>query len=288
MLNISEIVQSAQGGAVIENLARQFGLSPEQTKSAANALIPALSFALQHAASSPEGLGAIIKTATVSDYGGAFAKAEAAHSASNVELGTAALAHFFGSPAASGQVAQVAAGASGLRPDIVSQLLPVLASVVLGGLFKSFKDQGAGQILGQLGGGGMGQLLEQLISGAGSRQQAPSVSGGLGQILEQLVRGGGSVAPSTEPSPPLAPSGGLGGLLGGLLGSVLGGGAAKESTSAPAGSGAPAATGFDLQSLEAALDQIRKTLQPGAVQSNPAHETSLQDILGQALGIGRK
>jgi|APFre7841882630_1041343.scaffolds.fasta_scaffold51517_2 hypothetical protein len=46
MLSISEIVHSAQGGAVIENFAERSGLSPEQSKSVVDALIPALSIAL--------------------------------------------------------------------------------------------------------------------------------------------------------------------------------------------------------------------------------------------------
>ncbi len=46
MFNLSEIMQSAQGGQAIPNLAKQFGLTPEQTQAAINALLPAFSVGL--------------------------------------------------------------------------------------------------------------------------------------------------------------------------------------------------------------------------------------------------
>ncbi len=42
MFNLSEIMQSAQGGQAIPNLAKQFGLTPEQTQAAINALASGL------------------------------------------------------------------------------------------------------------------------------------------------------------------------------------------------------------------------------------------------------
>jgi hypothetical protein len=140
----------------------------------------------------------------------AFDKADAAHSDTNVELGRASLTYLFDSPATSGQVAQIAARESGVRPDVISQLLPVLASVVLGGLLKSLKEQG------------FGQILDQLIRSGGAVQKGPSSSGGLGDVLDQATRGGGSASPaSPAPQIPNISSCGLGGLLGSLLGSLF-------------------------------------------------------------------
>jgi hypothetical protein len=282
MLNISEIVQSAQGGAVVENFAERSGLSPEQAKSVVDALIPALSIALQRAASNPKDFSAVIEAASLSEHGAAFDKADAAHSDTNVDLGRAALTYLFDSPATSGQVAQIAARESGVRPDIIAQLLPVLASVVLGGLLKSLKEQG------------FGQILDQLIRAGGATQRGPSSSGGFGDVLDHITQGGGTASPaSPAPQIPNISSRGLGGLLGSLLGGLF----RNAGAGAPA-SGLPpiptstqrtsAPSGFDDQTLDAAIERIKKTLQPGPTQSSPNLETALQDLLGQVLGMGRR
>ena len=46
-MNLNEIIQAAQGGEGVNNLASQFGLSPEQTQAAIQAIIPAFSDGLQ-------------------------------------------------------------------------------------------------------------------------------------------------------------------------------------------------------------------------------------------------
>jgi hypothetical protein len=254
MTNISEIVQSAQGGAVIDNLADRFGLSQEQTKSAVYALIPALSAALQRIAANPERLGPVIESMSVeTHYHAAFENPDAAHSDASVEQGRAALQQLFGSPAAAGQVAQLAARESGIRPDIINQLAPVLASIVLGGLFKSFKEQG------------LGQVLEQIVAG-----------GGLGSVLEQARR---HEPPSPQPTAPTG--GGLGAILGGLLAAIFGGGASSGAPAAPASA---QGNGLDAETLDAAIERITKTFQPGAAQPSADHSMGLEDVLGQALG----
>lgn len=45
-MNLNEIMQAAQGGQGVNNLASQFGLTPDQAQSAVQAVIPAFSQAL--------------------------------------------------------------------------------------------------------------------------------------------------------------------------------------------------------------------------------------------------
>ncbi len=170
-------------------------------------------------------------------------------------------------------MAQIAARDAGVRPDILAQLLPVLASVVLGGLSKSLSDKGLGPVLGQIAGGG-----------------------GLEAILGQLAGGG---APPPRPQSPQAPQippgqagGGLGGLLGGLLGALLGGGA-RGPAGAPSAPGAPAPTGLpgglDPAAIQSAIEMIKKTLaQGGAAPSAPSasaggRHAELQDVLDRVF-----
>ena len=61
MFNLNEIIQASQGGQGLSNLAAQFGLSPQQTQAALDALLPAVSKGLQTTAQAGGGgLGDII------------------------------------------------------------------------------------------------------------------------------------------------------------------------------------------------------------------------------------
>jgi hypothetical protein len=274
MSDVTEILSSAQGGQLIENLARSLGLSTEQTRTAVEALTPALALGLRNAATNPAVLEHVVAGVVHPTHLAANDDPAVAHGEEARELGQGAIAQLFGSGSAAGQVAQIAARDAGLRPDILARMLPVLASVVLGGLAKSFNNQGLGSILEQIArGGGLGSILGQ-PGGATTAPSAPSgqaqqSGGGLGGLLGALLGGGKQ---------------GGGGLLGGLLGALLGGGA-------PAAPGGAAQTslpgGLDPATLQAALEQIKKSLNPGgAISASPGQNAELQDVLDKVFPKG--
>ncbi len=174
MSDVTEILSSAQGGQLIENLARSLGLSTEQTRTAVEALTPALALGLRNAATNPAVLEHVVAGVVHPTHLAAYDDPAVAHGEEARELGQATIAQLFGSGSAAGQVAQIAARDAGLRPDILARMLPILASVVLGGLSKSFNNQGLGSILEQIAsGGGLGSILGQL-GGATTAPPAPS------------------------------------------------------------------------------------------------------------------
>ena len=196
MSYLDEILQSAQGGQLVSNLAQRFGLSDEQMDRAIKALAPALEVGLSNAAEQPALFEKVLGDIASPLRAAAFDDPGAAQDVDSLAQSRQLLADLFGSPAAAGRVVQVASRESGLRPDILSQLLPVLVSVLIGGLFKNVSNRGLGGVLGQL------------VS-----------SGALGSILEQML--GGARTPQPEPAPMPTPRGGAtggGGLLGGPLG----------------------------------------------------------------------
>jgi hypothetical protein len=280
---VTEILSSAQDGKLIENLAQGLGLSTEQTQAAVEALTPALAIGLRNAASNPAVLEQVVAGVVHPTHQGSYDDPAVAHGEEAGELGQAAVAHLFGSSSVAGQVAQIAARDAGLRPDVLNRLLPVLASVVLGGLFKSFSNQGLGSILGQIaGGGGLGSILGQLGGAMTASAPAPSApqsgapqgGGGLGGLLGSLLGGGQQ---------------GGGGLLGGLLGALLGGGSAGGGApAAPGGAGQPSLPGgLDPATLQAALDQIKKSLNPGGATSAASGQSAeLQDVLDKVFPKG--
>ena len=190
-------------------------------------------------------------------------------------LGQNAITQLFGSNSAAGQVAQIAARDAGVRPDILTQLLPVLASIVFGGLSKSLNEKGLGPILGQIaGGGGLEAILGQL---AGRRRAGP--------------------APAADPAAVSAPKPGRRGPrrpARGASGALLGGGGARGPVGAP---GAPSPTGLpgglDPAAIQSAIEMIKKTLAqggpaPGGAASAPGggRHAELQDVLDRVFPRG--
>ncbi len=56
-MNLFEMMQQAQGGQAMQNLSRQYGLSPKQTQAAIDALLPAFSMGLQRQTQDPYAFG---------------------------------------------------------------------------------------------------------------------------------------------------------------------------------------------------------------------------------------
>lgn len=281
MSDLESLLLSAQGGRLVANLSDRFGLTEEQITSAIDALAPALAIGLNRAAEEPQVFEKAVGAMAGASRYSFFDEPEAAQSQDSVDLGRDLLNEMFGSPAATGQVLQAAARESGVRADLLGQILPILVSVLLSGLTKSLENKGLGGLLGQLAG-----------------------SGALGSILEQIL-GGGAGRPTSEPEP--APRrGGSGGLLGALLGALFGGRRAPPQASGRGqgggvnrespldvdlGSGGSGpgglSSGLDQAEVQQAIDEIKKTLQIGRGAGRPAGESglsSLETVLGQILG----
>ncbi len=170
MFNLNEIIQNAQDGKAVDNLAQQFGISPDQAQAAVHALIPAISAGLLQKAQSA-GFGGIISAITDADHRASFSNPGAAQSDTAVQKGTDVVNDMFGSSHITQQIAQQASAVTGLRPDVLAQMLPVIVSIALGGLAKSAENQGFAGELGQLAsaaGGQSGGILGMLTSLLGS------------------------------------------------------------------------------------------------------------------------
>src|SRR5260370_13952506 len=110
MFNLNEILQNAQDGKAIENLAQRFGLSTEQAQAAVHALIPAISAGLLKKAAEPGALGSIIAALNDTTHRASFADPEALRSEDTVQKGKDALNQIFGSSHITHQIAEQASG----------------------------------------------------------------------------------------------------------------------------------------------------------------------------------
>ena len=116
----------------LEALGRQFGLTPQQTQAAFEALAPVVAAGVRRNTSSDGGLANLIGAlaggghARYADDPSVLATPEA------VEDGNAILGHVFGSKDVSRAVAQQASVQSGLDPALLRKMLPMLAMLVTG------------------------------------------------------------------------------------------------------------------------------------------------------------
>jgi hypothetical protein len=176
----------------------------------------------------------------------------------------------FGSNAQSAQqIANHAAQISGVSAAVLQQMMPVIASMVMGGLMQAMQNQGLGGVLGQLG-----NLAQQ---------------GGFGSIFGPMF---GQPGAAPAPAPPPAgttqtpPMPDMGAIFGNVLGGIFGGvrppfTPPPSSTAQAAPPPQPAATGgVDPALAQAGLDTLSKMFTHGA-QMSTAHQQAWSDVLGQ-------
>ncbi len=265
MSNLYEILQSAQGGQAIQNLAAQFNLTPEEADAAVRALLPELSERLLKQTSEPAAAGLLASSLADSPF---TDPAAAARSASGSRE---ALNEILGPGSAREMILFRASSAAGISPETLSQMLPVIVSMILGGLNKSLENQGLGGILGELA--------------------AAAGRGGLGSILGQIL-GGSEAGPRPESSPAHAGRG-FGGLLAAILASLFSRGRTGTSAAPPqAQAPAPEARGLDATSIKATLDALTKMLRPGIPPSVPpqsqASQSAPESIAPSPAGQGQE
>jgi hypothetical protein len=171
-------VLAQMGG--LASMAKELGVSEKQAASGAEALIPAIlgGFKKQAQAqpSGLEGLGGLLGQLG----GGSLLDSVLSPQATDVTRGNDVLGQIFGSKEVSRTVAQSAASRSGLDPELLRKMLPMLAMLVAGYMAK----QGGGAT--QQSGGGLGGLLGGLLGGkakAGASQGAGG-AGGLASMLD--------------------------------------------------------------------------------------------------------
>jgi hypothetical protein len=250
MFNLSEIMQSAQGGQAAANIARQFGLTPDQAQSAINGLLPAFSVALQGHAQNMGSLSQIIGTMMSGQHAATFDDPASHLTQQTMAAGTNVLGQLFGQGQAVSAIVQQVSKATGINPGVLMAMMPIIASMLMSGLFKSASNQGLGGLLGQL------------VSGA--------FGGGVGGTL------------GAQPGQPQA--GGLGNILGNVMGSMMQGGATPQPTQgglgAPAQSPgtAPPIPGMS-PAMQAGLNVLTGMFNAGQ-QMQGAHLSALQEILG--------
>lgn len=238
MPTLFDMLANAQNGQGLDLLARQFNLNRQQTELALEALLPAFSQGLKRTAADPYGIGAFMTALASGQHGQYFDQASRAFSQGGVQTGNDLLSQFFGSKDLSRAVAAQAAQATGIGQDVLKQMLPVIAAMIMGGMFKQSTNQFQSSQAGGFGASNpLGEIIEEMmrqggglgggLGGATPRQQPQQPQGApdpfdnpFGKVLKDMFGGGAAGgAPQRAPTP-----GGMDNPFGKIFEEMLGGG----------------------------------------------------------------
>jgi hypothetical protein len=150
MFNFIDIMRAAQGGQAITNMAQQFGLTPDQTRHAVAALLPAFAMGLQQAASRPDHLEQIFEALRSGRYDAFFESPRSAFSQKARTSGEDLLATMFGSHELAQRIAEQSAAFSGITAETATKMMPLVASTLMGGMAKSAQDQDFASLFAQM------------------------------------------------------------------------------------------------------------------------------------------
>ncbi len=212
-------VDDILGALPAQQISQQVGASPDEVRTAAAAVLPALLGGLQANAGDPSGAGSILQA--LGQHDDDLLTGGTDLSAIDEQDGSAIASHIFGDQ--QDEVANrlgglPAVGGSGAGGDLVKKLLPILAPMVLSWLAnKVLKGGGAG------GGTAPAQPADPAPSlpGGGGGSTPGSLEDMLKDVLGGAVSGGsGGSSAGAEASAGFDP----GSIIGDVLGGILGGG----------------------------------------------------------------
>ena len=139
-MNLIEILAQAQGGGAMDNIGRQFGLDATQTRSAVEQLAPMIAAGFRRNAGSDQGLAELMQALQRGNHDRYYDDPSAVDMNDAQREGNGILGHIFGSKDVSREVASQAAGSTGISSGILKQMLPVLASMIMGSMSKRTRE----------------------------------------------------------------------------------------------------------------------------------------------------
>lgn len=214
MLPLSDLL-AAQNGIAMEALQRQFSLTQQQTQQVVETLLPAFSTGLKNNVADPYGVGAFLQTLAAGNHAHYFDNPMSAFTPGGQAAGNDVLGQIFGSKELSRAVAAQAATATGIGQEVIKQMLPAIAAMIMGGLFKQASGQlgpGVQPNFGNAGLGGatnpMGAILAEMMRQAGAltggqprpRQPDP-MANPFGKMMQDMFGGAGSAHREKAPEP---------------------------------------------------------------------------------------
>ncbi|PWE57934.1 hypothetical protein DEM27_01700 [Metarhizobium album] len=141
MLPLFDMMMRAQNGAAMEAMAKQFNLAQEQTAKAMAALMPAFSSGLKRSTTNPYDFSTLMQAAASGNYAKYFEDMSTVFTPQGIADGNSILGQIFGSKEVSRAIAAQAAQMTGVGQEVLKQMLPAMADMLMGGILKQSTGQ---------------------------------------------------------------------------------------------------------------------------------------------------
>jgi hypothetical protein len=170
-MNMMDMILSAAGGQAPQQIGQQLGLNPQQAQGAIAALLPAISSALKHNTSSPQGLAGLLGALQKGQHDQYLENPAQLGQPERITEGNAILGHLFGSKDVSRAVASRAAEQTGVGADVLKKMLPMVAMMAMGSLGKQTRQPSmasgiAGLAVNKMMGGGVKGGIASAVIGS--------------------------------------------------------------------------------------------------------------------------
>ncbi len=186
-MGLLEQLLGADNGAAVDQISRQLGLDASQTTSALEALLPTVAAGFQRSASSGTGLEGLLGALTGGGAGNAVDVLSQLGQPTAVSGGNDILGQIFGSKDVSREVAARASAQTGIGPEILKAMLPMVATMVMGAMAKGAfgGGQGAAQApsLGANAGGGILDMLTPMLDSNRDGSVMDDLAGMMGKYM---------------------------------------------------------------------------------------------------------
>ena len=183
-MNVLEAILAAQNGGAVKQLGQQFGLGDDQTTAALSALVPALAAGFARNAQQEGGLSSLTAALAGGGHSRYLDDLSSLQRPETTADGNGILGDVFGSKDVSRQVAARAAQSSGVGADILKQMLPVVAAMVMASMSKrSQAPPSAGGLGAGMPGGALMDMLTPMLDGNRDGSMMDDVAGMLGKFL---------------------------------------------------------------------------------------------------------
>lgn len=160
-MNILDLLLSADNKPALDEISRNFGLTEDQTRSAVEGLIPALSRGIEKNSGNEHGMDELLDAVRNGKHGQYIEQPNTLSRPETSEDGNGILGHIFGNKQVSRDVASQVSKQSGISSSILKKMLPVVASLVMGAISKKVMGGGSkGQVNRAQSGGIIGMLLD--------------------------------------------------------------------------------------------------------------------------------
>lgn len=181
-MDLLNVILSQGKGQAVRQLASNFGLNESQALAALSNLLPVLGQGLARNASTQGGLDSLLGALAGGKHQRYLEDPSILNQEDSIQDGNGILGHILGNKEASRQLAQQAAERTGIGPEVLKKMLPMVATLAMGAL--SRQTAGAQSTPGAKAAEGLTGMLGQFLDKDGDGSIADDILGMASRFLK--------------------------------------------------------------------------------------------------------